>query len=162
MSVWAYEGKRVVVAGCFSGMGEATARELVRLGAEVHGVDVRDSAVPMASFHRVDLKDPASIDAGVSAIGGEIDGLFNCAGLPQTFPAVDVMKVNFIGMRHWTESWIPKMRRGSGVVTIASNAAFPFPDSMRTWSVTVTRSPRKRLSSIRSSARPSSPSRAFG
>jgi hypothetical protein len=41
------------------------------------------------------------------------------AGLPQTFPALDVMKVNFIGMRHWTESWIPKMRRGSGVVTIA-------------------------------------------
>jgi NAD(P)-dependent dehydrogenase (short-subunit alcohol dehydrogenase family) len=107
-------------------MGEATARELLRLGAEVHGVDVRESAAPMASFHHVDLKDRATVDAAIKAIGGEIDGLFNCAGLPQTFPAFDVMKVNFIGMRHWTESWIPKMRRGSGVVTIASNAAYRY------------------------------------
>ena len=31
-----YEGKRVVVSGCFSGMGEATAKLLLQLGAEVH------------------------------------------------------------------------------------------------------------------------------
>ena len=130
MSIWSYEGKRVVIAGCFSGMGEATARELVRLGAEVHGVDVRDSTVPSASFHRVDLKDRATIDAAVKAIGGEIDGLFNCAGLPQTFPALEVMTVNFIGMRHWTESWIPKMKRGAGVVSIASNAAYRFQERL--------------------------------
>ena len=28
---------------------------------------------------------------------------FNCAGLPNSFPALDVMKVNFIGLRHLTE-----------------------------------------------------------
>ncbi|MBV9995870.1 MAG: coniferyl-alcohol dehydrogenase [Caulobacteraceae bacterium] len=128
MGLWSYEGKRVVIAGCFSGIGEATARELVRLGAEVHGVDIRQSPVPMASFRVADLKDPASIDQAVKAIGGEIDGLFNCAGLPQTFPALDVMKVNFLGMRHWTERWIPRMRRGAGVATIASNAAYRFQD----------------------------------
>ena len=132
MGLWSYEGKRVVIAGCFSGIGEATARELVRLGAEVHGVDVRESPVPLASFHQVDLKDPAAIDAAVDAIGGRIDGLFNCAGLPQTFPALDVMKVNFIGMRHWTERWIPRMNKGSGVVTIASNAAYRFQDRLAT------------------------------
>jgi NAD(P)-dependent dehydrogenase (short-subunit alcohol dehydrogenase family) len=132
MSVWSYEGKRVAVAGCFSGMGEATARELVRLGAEVHGVDVRESAVPMASFQKVDLRDPDAIDAAVEAIGGSLDGLFNCAGLPQTFPALDVMKVNFIGMRHWTERWIPHMSPGAGVVTIASNAAYRYQDRLAT------------------------------
>ena len=79
MGLWSYEGKRVVIAGCFSGMGEAAAQELVRLGAEVHGVDVRESKVPMASFRTVDLKDRASIDAAVAGIGGEIDSLFNCA-----------------------------------------------------------------------------------
>lgn len=132
MSRWSYEGKRVVIAGCFSGIGEATARELVRLGAEVHGVDVRESPVPMASFHSVDLKNRASIDAAVAAIGGRIDGLFNCAGLPQTFPALEVMKVNFIGMRHWTESWIPSMNQGAGVATIASNAAYRFQERLAT------------------------------
>src|ERR1043166_9648945 len=126
MGLWSYEGKRVVIAGCFSGMGEAAAQELVRLGAEVHGVDVRESKVPMASFHQVDLKDTASIDAAVKAIGGEIDALFNCAGLPQTFPADDVMKVNFIGMRHWTEAWLTRMRKGGAVATISSNAAYQY------------------------------------
>ncbi|HEY2659780.1 MAG TPA: coniferyl-alcohol dehydrogenase [Caulobacteraceae bacterium] len=132
MSVWSYEGKRVAIAGCFSGMGEATARELVRLGAEVHGVDIRESPVSLASFRTVDLKDPAAIDAAVEAIGGRIDGLFNCAGLPQTFPALDVMKVNFLGMRHWTERWIPRMTKGSGVVTIASNAAYRYQERLTT------------------------------
>lgn len=126
MSIFSYEGKRVVIAGCFSGVGEACASRLVELGAEVHGVDVRESKVPMASFRTVDLKDPASIDAAVAGIGGEIDALFNCAGLPQTFPALDVMKVNFIGMRHWIESWIPKIRKGGAVATVASNAAFQY------------------------------------
>lgn len=126
MSLWNYEGKRVVIAGCFSGIGEACARELLRLGAEVHGVDVRESAVEMKSFRRVDLKDPTSIDAAVAGIGGRIDALFNCAGLPQTFPAVDVMKVNFIGMRHWTEQWIERMSRGGAICSIASNAAYQF------------------------------------
>ena len=47
---WSYQGKKVVITGCFSGMGEAAARELVRLGAEVHGVDIKESPVKMASF----------------------------------------------------------------------------------------------------------------
>jgi NAD(P)-dependent dehydrogenase (short-subunit alcohol dehydrogenase family) len=132
MGLWSYEGKRVVIAGCFSGIGEAAARELVRLGAEVHGVDVRESPVPLASFNTVDLKDRAAIDAAVEKIGGRIDGLFNCAGLPQTFPALDVMRVNFIGMRYWTEAWIPRMNPGSGVATIASNAAYRFQDRLPT------------------------------
>lgn len=126
MDLFSYRGKRVAIVGCFSGIGEACARELVSMGAEVHGADVRESPVKLASFRKVDLKDPASIDAAVESIGGKLDALFNCAGLPQTFPAADVMKVNFIGMRHWTESWIPKMNPGGAICTIASNAAYQF------------------------------------
>lgn len=122
MGVWSFEGKRVVIAGCFSGMGEAAARELVNLGAEVHGVDIRESPVALASFTQVDLRDPASIDAAIASIGGEIDCLFNCSGLPQTFPAIDVIKVNYIGMRYWTEQWAPKIRKGGAIATITSTA----------------------------------------
>ena len=60
-----YKNKRVVVSGCFSGMGEATAKLLLKLGAEVHGLDYKDSSLPLASFTRVDLRDPSSIDAAV-------------------------------------------------------------------------------------------------
>lgn len=115
-----YKGKRVIVTGCFSGMGEATAKLLLSLGAEVHGLDYKDSALPLASFHNVDLRDPASIDAAVAGIGGKVDALFNCAGLPQSFPAMDVMKVNFIGLRHLTEQVLPLMGPGGAIVSIAS------------------------------------------
>ncbi|HYP62858.1 MAG TPA: SDR family NAD(P)-dependent oxidoreductase, partial [Acidocella sp.] len=94
-----YAGKRVVVSGCFSGMGEATARTLLAAGAEVHGLDYKDTALDLASFTKVDLRDPASIDAAAAKIGGKVDALFNCAGLPQTFPPLDVMKVNYMGTR---------------------------------------------------------------
>lgn len=120
MGVWSFEGKRVVIAGCFSGMGEAAARELVNLGAELHGVDIKPSPVNLASFTHVDLRDPASIDAAIASIGGEIDCLFNCSGLPQTFPAIDVIKVNYIGMRYWIEQWAPKIRKGGAIATITS------------------------------------------
>ena len=97
---WNYKGKKVVITGCFSGMGEAAARELVRLGAEVHGVDIKESPVAMASFQQVDLRDCTQIDAALETIGGDIDASFYCAGLPGTFPPLEVMQVNFVNMRH--------------------------------------------------------------
>ncbi len=117
-----YKGKRVIVSGCFSGMGEATARMLLDLGAEVHGLDFRDSALPLASFCNMDLRDPASIEAGVARIGGRIDALFNCAGLPGggAFPALDTFKVNFVGTRHITDCVVPQMNAGGAIVSIAS------------------------------------------
>lgn len=116
-----YKGKRVVVTGCFSGMGEATARILLDLGAEVHGFDYKDSTLPLASFTNVDLRDPASIDAAVATLGGKVDALFNCAGLPQTFPALEVFKVNFAGTRDLTEKLLPLMAPGAAIVSISSN-----------------------------------------
>ena len=120
--VLGYKGKRVIVSGCFSGMGEATARLLLDLGAEVHGFDYKDVDLPLASFNKVDLRDPASIEAGVAAVGGKIDALFNCAGLPGGggFPPLDTMKVNFLGTRHVTEQVLKHMGPGGAIVSIAS------------------------------------------
>ena len=115
-----YTGKRVIVSGCFSGMGEATARRLLCLGADVHGIDYKDCALPLASFQRADLRDVASIDAAVSGIGGKVDALFNCAGLPQTSPPLDVMKVNFVGTRYLTERVVERMGQGGAVASISS------------------------------------------
>jgi NAD(P)-dependent dehydrogenase (short-subunit alcohol dehydrogenase family) len=117
-----YKNKRVIVSGCFSGMGEATARLLLKLGAEVHGLDYKDSTLQLASFTRVDLRDPAAIDAAAAKIGGKVDALFNCAGLPQTSPPLDVMKVNYAGTRRLTERVLALMGQGSAVVNVASIA----------------------------------------
>lgn len=118
-----YKDKRVVVSGCFSGIGEATARLLLQLGAEVHGLDFKRSTLPLASFKQVDLRDPASIDAAAAAIGGKVDALFNCAGLPQTSPPLDVMKVNYAGTRRLTEKILPLMGQGAAIASVASTAA---------------------------------------
>lgn len=125
MDFLGYKNKRVIVSGCFSGMGEATARLLVELGAEVHGIDFKESALKLASFTQVDLRDPAAIKAAVDLIagkvsGGKIDALFNCAGLPQTAPALDVMRVNFIGTRYLSECVIPLMTDGGAIASISS------------------------------------------
>jgi len=120
--VLGYRGKRVVVTGCYSGMGEAVARSLQALGAEVHGLDYKESALALASFQLADLRDPDSIEAAVARIGGPVDALFNCAGLAGSgaFSPLDTMKVNFIGTRHLTELLIPSMPEGSAIVSIAS------------------------------------------
>ena len=120
--VSSYQNKRVVVSGCYSGMGEATARLLLRLGAEVHGLDFKPCELKLKSFNPVDLRDPASIDAAVDKIGGKVDALFNCAGLPQTSPPLDVMKVNYAGTRRLTERVIPLMGKGGAIATISSTA----------------------------------------
>jgi NAD(P)-dependent dehydrogenase (short-subunit alcohol dehydrogenase family) len=114
-----YVDRRVVVTGCSSGIGRAAARLLVEAGARVHGVDVRPPDVPLAAFTITDLGDPAAIDRAAAATGS-VDALFNCAGLPPMQPALEVMRVNFIGMRQLTEALVPQMPSGSAIVTVGS------------------------------------------
>lgn len=117
-----YKGKTCVVAGCHSGIGAATAKALVALGAEVHGLDIRPAAMDLASFTTCDLRHPEEIDKAIDGLPAKIDALFYCAGLPQTFPALDVLRVNFLSVRHMVEKLRPRMGSGSGIAIIASTA----------------------------------------
>ena len=64
--VLGYSGRRCIVTGAASGMGEATARILVDLGAEVHAVDIRKPDIAgLASYSETDLQDPAAIERTV-------------------------------------------------------------------------------------------------
>ena len=119
-----YENKRVVVTGCSSGVGEAAARLLRNLGAEVHGLARhRPEGLELAAFTAMDLRDPVSIDAAVERLGGaRIDALFHCAGLPTTCPPLDIFKVNYIGARRLTDRLLPQMPEGGAVVSVSSLA----------------------------------------
>ena len=123
--LWRYDGRRVVVTGCASGIGEHVARQLAELGAEVVGLD-RDppTSLQLKEFHEVDLADPKSIDRAVSAIGGHVDSLFNVAGVSSGIgnPLL-VTTINFLGMRHLTEAILPTMPPGSSVACVSSLAA---------------------------------------
>jgi NAD(P)-dependent dehydrogenase (short-subunit alcohol dehydrogenase family) len=121
--VLGYSGRRCIVTGAASGMGEATARILVDLGAEVHAVDIRKPQVSgLASYSETDLADPAAIARTIKAIGAVVNNLFNCAGLPNNCPGLAVMAVNFCGLRELTERVIPMMIDGAAITSIASVA----------------------------------------
>ena len=122
--MWRYDGKRVVVTGCASGIGAHVARQLAELGAQVTGLDVRPPAVAIDEFIGVDLADPASIDHAVASIGGQVDALFNVAGVSSGIgDPLLVVTINFLGMRYFTESLIPAMPPGSSVTNVSSLAA---------------------------------------
>ena len=127
-NLFSYDGKRVLITGCYSGMGEATAKIVAALGAEVVAVDIKRPSFDFQSFHEVDLRDPAAIEqlVGEVAGAGPIDRLFYCAGLPGTFPTVDVMGVNFIGMRHTAECCVPHLPRDGAIVSISSSAGMAY------------------------------------
>ncbi len=124
-----YEGKRAIVVGCFSGMGESTARIVGELGAEIVAVDIKKPSVAHGAFYEVDCRDPNAIESAVAEIaaGGPIDALFYCAGLPGgSFSNVDVMSVNFLGLRHMVESCVAHMKRGDAIASISSAAGMAY------------------------------------
>src|SRR6266508_2675823 len=122
--LWRYDGKRVVVTGCASGMGQEAARELIELGATVVGLDIAEPTVGVKEFHRLDLSDPGSIDAVAAAVGGPVDALFNIAGISSgAAPPLKVAEVNILGTRRLTEALLPIMEAGSAIASVSSLAA---------------------------------------
>jgi NAD(P)-dependent dehydrogenase (short-subunit alcohol dehydrogenase family) len=133
-NLFSYEGKRCLFAGCFSGMGEATARIVESLGGTIVAADIKKpTTFGYERFFEVDLRDGSVIEELVAetASGGSIDRLFYCAGLPGTKPKVDVMAVNFVGLRHTIETAVPYMPRGGAAVGIASSAGMAYQDNIQ-------------------------------
>lgn len=128
-----FAGKRVVVTGAASGMGAATTRALLEVGAEVTALDVNPTEAPVARSVQVDLRDRASIEDAVSKIGGPVHSVFSVAGLPGApFSDLDTVAVNFIGARHLIESLLPEMVPGSSIVCVASNAGLGWQQEIET------------------------------
>jgi NAD(P)-dependent dehydrogenase (short-subunit alcohol dehydrogenase family) len=128
VDILGYEGKQCVVTGAASGMGAACARTLVDLGAEVTGLDVQEIKEPVKEAIKLNLLEESSIDQVASQLPERIDRLFNCAGLPGAprFSALDTMVVNFIGLRHLTESVLPRIPDGGAIASITSVAGMGY------------------------------------
>jgi NAD(P)-dependent dehydrogenase (short-subunit alcohol dehydrogenase family) len=117
-----YDGKRALVVGGASGMGEAVATLVGDAGAEVVVMDYAEVTSPGVKAIHVNLAERGSIDAAVDECGGPVHALFSCAGVADGTPGLE--RINFIGHRHL----IDRMRaggmlpRGSAIGFISSAA----------------------------------------
>jgi len=76
----AFDGKRFVVTGAASGIGDAVAERLLAAGAEVVSLDRNTPTAKVNRHVEVDLANPRSIDAALEQLDGPFDGLMNVAG----------------------------------------------------------------------------------
>jgi 2-hydroxycyclohexanecarboxyl-CoA dehydrogenase len=140
-------GKRVLLTGCASGIGRATAQLYAQAGAIVYGGDVNveagEAAVAeiragggRAEFLRLDLTNAESIDAFVDGVrdkAGGIDIVASIAGVDVIKPFLKnepaswnlIINVNYLGPVRMIHRLLPAMiEAGSGgkIVTVASDA----------------------------------------
>ena len=140
------DGRRIVITGASSGIGEATAEAIVREGGAVAlGARRKDRLDELASrlsgdggkavAIEADIGDEAQANALVSQAASELgglDGLVNNAGLmllgliqgADTAEWRRMIDVNLLGLLYCTNAAVPLMRDGGGgdVVNVSSVA----------------------------------------
>lgn len=126
---FSYEGKRVLVVGGSTGMGNAVARLAQDAGAEVVVMDYADCDLPDVNVIGVNLADRKSIDAAVAEGGGPVHALFACAGVADG-PGIE--RINFIGHRYLIERLREQgmLARGAAIGFISSAAGLAWRSNM--------------------------------
>src|SRR5215475_3380808 len=125
-----YDGKRVLVVGCATGMGASTARVVASLGGEVHGMDYRKPEHELASFTDCDLRDAVAVETAITSLSAPFDGVFYCAGLPTGRDPIEVMKVNFAAARLVVDGSFGLVPAGGAISVIASTGGLNFVQHM--------------------------------
>jgi short-subunit dehydrogenase len=141
-------GKVIVVVGGGNGIGRHVVLELLRRGARVAAVDVRQDALDetvdvahagdrLATF-RVDITDRLAVGElpdHVRGTLGDVDGLINVAGIIQPFvrladldfDAIErVMNVNLYGTLHTVKAFLPGLleRPVAHIANVSSMGGF--------------------------------------
>ncbi len=122
---------RVLLTGAAGGIGQATAAELRRQGANVMGLDLHEAPDVIACDVRDQVAVDRAVQLAVERLGG-LDVLINNAGLglpqsagaPPGDDALAVIDVNLLGPWRVTSAALPALRRSRGrVVNVASGLA---------------------------------------
>ena len=124
-----HSGQTYIVTGVSSGIGAATCHTLRSQGAKIIGIDRTDTDIT-DEFFNADLSDQDSIEDLVQRLPSGADGLANIAGVPPTLPPELVLKVNFIGLRHFTLGIVDKLADNASILNLASIAGYRWPEAM--------------------------------
>ncbi len=113
---------KLVVTGGASGLGEALVERLA-----AHDVWILDLKAPaqLAGNHRymaVNLADASAIEQALTDLPEEVDGLANVAGIAAAPDPETVVAVNFLALRHLSESLAPRLTQGGRIVNVSSIA----------------------------------------
>jgi 2-keto-3-deoxy-L-fuconate dehydrogenase len=129
-------GKTALLTAAGQGIGRASALAMAREGAQVIATDVNEAALAELTAaglltRRLDVRDPASIAAAVTA-AGPVDVLFNCAGFVAAGTILDCdedqwdfsLDLNMTAMYRMCRAFLPGMlAQGSGsIINMASVA----------------------------------------
>lgn len=134
-------GNVFVVTGAGNGIGREVAKEILRRGGKVAGVDIRLSALEetAALAHsgnrfvafEVDITDRTAVESLPQQVldeFGQIDGLVHVAGIIQRFVTIDelsiedierVMNVNFWGTVYLDKALLPYLKKRPDACLIA-------------------------------------------
>ena len=135
--------RTVVVTGASSGIGLACALRLARAGWEVFGGVRSPEAAALLEGHGVrplelDVTDDAQVSAAADAVGGELHGLVDNAGIAIAAPLELVpldelrhqLEVNVVGQVAVVQALLPALRGARGRVvlmgSIGGRSALPF------------------------------------
>lgn len=126
-----YKGKRCVVTGAASGMGQAVVQLLNQEGAEIIALDMKEVSEPVSKYISINLGDKQSILDATAQVPGDIDAYFHVAGMAGSGGAVPfqtVVAVNYLGARLCVEQILPKMKKGSAILIVSSIAGRSWPE----------------------------------
>ena len=116
------DGAVVAVTGAASGIGAGIAALLTERGATVIGVDRVSAPATPGTWLTVDLSSPASVRATAKRLP-QIDALCNVAGVhPRSAEGNEIVTVNYLGTRLFTECALSRMSSGAAIVNMASVA----------------------------------------
>lgn len=119
-----FSGKHFIVTGAASGIGAQTARKMKEAGATVTAMDINEPSGSFDHFIQVNMADLGAIDQAVAKLDQSYDGLMNIAGVPPRGEnAALILKVNFFGLRHFTNAVLPKLNEEASIVNLASRVA---------------------------------------
>ena len=121
---------RVALTGAATGIGAAVATKLKTAGHEVIAFDISQPD-SVDRWIKTDLSDPGSIEAALQAVDGPFDALINNAGLPPREGQTEViLRVNFFGLKAFTDGFLDKLSPGAAIVNTASRAGAHWRDNL--------------------------------
>ncbi|MGB0505719.1 MAG: SDR family oxidoreductase [Pikeienuella sp.] len=122
---------RVAITGGAAGIGAAVAAKLKAKGYHVTVFDVQEPKADVDVWIKTDLSDPLSIEAAVLQAEGRFDALINNAGLPPREGLEElILKVNYFGLKAFSDAMLEKLREGASVVNTASRAGAKWRDNI--------------------------------